>query len=134
MAWRVSGDADLPLADREREWDSAAAEKRLFHRAGWDDNPNPEKAREGFFVHDDAAPENKTAYKLPFADVIDGRLMAVPRGIFSAAQVLEGARGGVDLPKDVIARVRRRVGTYYHKMGEEPPWQETEQAHASSAR
>jgi hypothetical protein len=59
---------------------------------------------------------------LPFADVVNGRLQAVPRAIFAVAQVLEGARGGVDLPRDVQASVRRKVESYYRKMGEEAPW------------
>lgn len=98
-------------------------QENLFRRANWENEPHPEKAREGFFAYDDSVPENKTAYKLPFADVIDGRLMAVPRGIFSVAQVLEGARGGDDLPKPVLNRIRRKVTAYYHKMNQEPPWQ-----------
>jgi len=35
---------------------------------------------------------------------------------------VEGARGGVDLPSDVVASIRRKVGVYYHKMKEQPPW------------
>jgi hypothetical protein len=122
MTWKASGETDLPLADREREWDGDAASQRIFRRAGWDDDPEPSKAREGFFAYDDDEPENKTAYKLPFADVINGRLQAVPRAIFAVAQVLEGARGGVDLPRDVQASVRRKVEAYYREMGEEAPW------------
>jgi hypothetical protein len=122
MAWKASGDTDLPLADREREWDGDEARERIFRWAGWDDNPDPQKARRAFFAYDDEEPENKTAYKLPFADVIGGELKAVPRGIFAVAQVLEGARGGVDLPEDVQESIRRKVEAYYRKMGEEPPW------------
>jgi hypothetical protein len=122
MTWKASGDSDLPLADREREWDGDEASQRVFDRAGWDDDPKPGQAREAFFAYDDSEPENKTAYKLPFADVINGRLQAVPRAIFAVAQVLEGARGGVDLPQEVQASVRRKVETYYRKMGEEAPW------------
>ncbi len=126
MTWKVCGDTQLPLAIRDRDWDGDAAAESMFRRAGWeDDHADPVMARQGFFAYDDAAPKNKTSYKLPFAAVIDGRLRAVPRGIFSVAQVIEGARGGVDLPDDVIAAIRRRVATYYHELGEEPPWKET---------
>jgi hypothetical protein len=54
--------------------------------------------------------------------VIAGDLKAAPRGIYAVAEVLEGARGGVELPRDVIESIRRKVSTYYHKMGKEPPW------------
>ncbi len=125
MTWKVCGDTQLPLASRDRDWDGEAAADSMFRRAGWaDDHADPYMARQGFFAYDDASPKNKTAYKLPFAAVIDGRLKAVPRGIFSVAQVLEGARGGVDLPDEVVAAIRRKVAAYYHELGEEPPWKE----------
>lgn len=133
MTWKANGDPDLPLAERDTDWDGDAARDRIFEWAGWDEHPDPRKARRGFFAYDDEGPEKKTAYKLPFADVIGGRLKAVPRGIFAVAAVLDGARGGVELPDDVIEAVRRRVDAYYHRMGEEAPWKkrEREQHHAS---
>jgi hypothetical protein len=122
MAWKACGDDDLPLANRQREWDGDAASERIFRWAGWEDNPDPHRARRAFFACDDARPEKKGSYKLPFADIIDGELRAVPGGIFAVAQVLEGARGGVDLPSNVKDEVRRRVERYYRKMGEQAPW------------
>jgi hypothetical protein len=123
MAWKVCGDTDLPLAGRDQDWDGDIAAASIFHKAGWEtDQADYVLARRGFFACDDEAPQNKTAYKLPFAAVIEGRLKAVPRGIFSVAQVLEGARGGVDLPDHVKVAIRRKVTQYYHAMGEEPPW------------
>ena len=114
----------LPLAGRDQDWDGDAAAASIFRKADWEtDHPDSAFARRGFFAYDDEAPENKTAYKLPFAMVIDGRLKAVPRGIFSVAQVLEGARGGVDLPAHVKEAIRRKVTQYYHALDEEPPWQ-----------
>ena len=123
MDWKAGGDTDLPLANRGREWDGDAAEKHIFDWAGWDEKQEPEKARQAFFAYDASAPENKTAYKLPFADVIHGQLKAVPRGIFAVAQVLQGARGGVDLPEDVLTGIRRKVTAYYRKIGEPAPWE-----------
>lgn len=123
MAWRVCGDTDLPMAERDQDWDGDIAAASIFHKAGWEtDQPDYTFARRGFFAYDDEAPQNKTAYKLPFAAVIGGRLKAVPHGIFSVAQVLEGARGGVDLPQHVKAAIRSKVTEYYHALGEEPPW------------
>lgn len=122
MNWKVSGAGDLPLAGRKREWDGDRAERSIFRWAGWEADPDPGKARKAFFAYDADEPENKTAYKLPFAEVVGGRLKAVPRGIFAVAQILEGARSGVDLPPDVVRSVRRKVTAYYRKMGEDPPW------------
>lgn len=123
MTWHTSGKRDLPVADRQREWDGDAARERIFRWAGWEDGRGKKReTRQAFFAYDDAEPENKTAYKLPFADVIDGELKAVPRGIFAVAQVLEGGRGGVALPDKVQQAIRRKVAAYYRKMGEKPPW------------
>ncbi len=46
MTWKVCGDTHLPLADRNREWDSDAAAESMFRRAGWDDDhADPDMAR-----------------------------------------------------------------------------------------
>ena len=124
MTWKTSGSTALSLGDRAREWDQEEARKRIFHWAGWEDNPQPGKAKRAFFAYDDAAPDNLTAYKLPFADVVGGELKAMPRGLFAVAQLLRGARDGVDLPEPVLRSVRRKVTTYYHKLGEDAPWEE----------
>jgi hypothetical protein len=124
MSWQVSGATDLPFGDRERDWDEASARDRIFRWAGWEDHPQPEKAQKAFFACDDDKPTNLTAYKLPFADVVGGELQAMPRGLFAVAQLLQGARDGIDLPEDVLRDIRRRVTTYYRKMGEAPPWEE----------
>ena len=113
----------LPLADRDREWDGPAAEKRVRAWADAEDEPNA-AYRDAHLWYDGDKPDNFTSYKLPIADVVGGKLKAVPRGIFAAAAVLDGARGGADLPKDEISRVKAHLAKYYAKMDETPPWDE----------
>lgn len=113
---------DLPLTERDREWDGAAAEKRVREWAGADEEPNA-RYRDAHVWYDADAKENFTAYKLLVADVVDGRLKAVPRGVMAAAAVMQGSRGGVDLPERDVARVKGHLARYYSKMGEEPPWE-----------
>jgi hypothetical protein len=113
---------DLPLASRDREWDGAAAEKRVRSWAGAEDGPN-EKYRDAHLWYDPDSKDNFTAYKLLYADVVDGSLKAVPRGIIAAAGVLDGARGGVDIPADDVDRAKNHVKRYYEKMGDEVPWE-----------
>jgi hypothetical protein len=122
MAWKASGKMDLPLADDDREWDGSEASDAIFEWAGWPDDENPDKARQGFFAYNDEETKEKQGYKLPFATLIDGKLTAVPHALHAVASVLEGGRGGVDLPDNVIAGVRDKVEQYYKKMGEEVPW------------
>lgn len=129
IAKAASGATDLPLADRNRAWDSDAAEARVRKWASSDGSGDKEKInwsryRQAFFWYDENNPENFGSYKLPFADVIDGRLMAVPRGIIAAAQAIQGARGGVNIPAEDVDDVKRRIAAYYKKMDDEPPWSE----------
>lgn len=119
----VTAFQDLPLADRDRAWDGAAAEKRVRAWAGAEDGPN-ERYRDAHVWYDADAKENVTAYKLLIADVVDDRLVAVPRGVFAAAAVLQGSRGGVDLPAKDVDRVKSHLATYYRKLDETPPWED----------
>ena len=112
---------DLPLASRDREWDGDAAESRVRKWAGAEDGPTA-KYRDPHLWYDGERPDNFTAYKLLIADVVDGRLTAVPRAISAAAGVLDGARGGVDIPADDARRARSHLERYYEKLGEDAPW------------
>lgn len=106
---------DLPLADRGRAWDSNRAIARV--RDFTDSNGEPSNTyRKAFFWYDGEDAENFTAYKLPYADVIDGALKAVPRAIFAVAAALSGARGGVDIPEEDAQKVKNHVNRYYAKM------------------
>jgi hypothetical protein len=118
----VTAFQDLPLADRDREWDGAAAEKRVRKWADAQDEPTA-KYRDAHVWYDAAKKNNFTAYKLLIADVVNGRLVAVPHGIMAAGNVMQGSRGGVDLPKSDIDRVKSHLAKYYEKLGEEAPWE-----------
>jgi len=114
---------DLPLTDRDREWDGDAAEKRVRAWADAEDEPN-ERYRDAHVWYDAEKKENFTAYKMLIADVVDGRLVAVPRGVMTAGNVMQGSRGGVDLPEKDISRVKSHLAKYYAKMGDQAPWEE----------
>lgn len=119
----VTAFQDLPLADRDREWDGAAAEKRVRAWAGAEDGPN-QKYRDAHVWYDADAKQNFTAYKLLIADVVGGKLVAVPRGVFAAAAVMQGSRGGVDLTAKDVDRVKSHLAKYYAKLDETPPWED----------
>src|SRR5438552_16239827 len=114
---------DLPLADRDREWDADEAEKHVRRWAGAEDEPN-EKYRKAFVWYDESEPDNFGSYKLPIADAIDGQLRAVPRAIMAAGNVMQGARGGVKIPAKDVDDVKAHLANYYKKMGEQPPWEQ----------
>src|SRR4029077_5443355 len=101
----VTAFQDLPLADRDREWDGDAADKRVRKWAGAEDEPN-QKYRDAHVWYDGDNKENFTAYKLLIADVVADKLEVVPRGVMAAGAIMDGARGGIDLPKNDIDRVK----------------------------
>src|SRR5688572_3676830 len=113
---------DLPLADRDRAWDGDAAERRVREWADAEDGPNP-KYRDAHVWYDADEKDEFGAYKLLIADVIDGKLEAVPRGVMAAGAVMQGSRGGVDLPEKDIDRVKSHLAKYYEKMGDTAPWE-----------
>lgn len=113
----VTAFQDLPLADRDREWDGDAAEKRVRRWA------EAERYRDAHVWYDATAKENFGSYKLLIADVVDGRLRAVPRAVMAAAAVMQGSRGGVSLPSDDVDRVKSHLAKYYRKLDETPPWE-----------
>lgn len=113
---------NLPVADRDREWDGDAAERRVREWAGATDHPNA-KYRQAHVWYDGARKNKFTAYKLLIADVVNGHLVAVPRGVMAAANVMQGARGGVDLPDSERNRVRAHLQKYYEKMHDTAPWE-----------
>jgi hypothetical protein len=113
---------DLPLADRDREWDADAADKRVRRWAGADDGPNA-RYRDAHVWYDASQKDEFGSYKLPIADVVDGRLTAVPRGVMAAGAVMQGARGGVDLPESDSDRVKSHLAKYYAKMDDTAPWE-----------
>jgi HK97 family phage prohead protease len=114
----ASGASDLPIAPRDTAWDAAAADKRVQEYAGGD-KMDWAKYAKAFFYVDETNKELLGSYKLQFADVIDGSLVAVPKGIFAVAGVLNGARGGVDIPESDAMEIKDKVSAYYDRLAKE---------------
>lgn len=118
-----------PLGDRAAAWDSAAAQKRLKDKLGVTDKATP-GYRACFFWWDPEAMDKLTGGKLPFCDVVDGKVTAMPKAIFACAAALSGSRGGVDLPEEDLTKVQKAIAAYYKRMAKEfeddgivAPWQ-----------
>jgi hypothetical protein len=114
-AVRSEGWCDLPVADRDAAWDGAAAAQRVAEWAGLDgDNPDWSRYGRAFlWRNDDANPETRSAYGLGMADIVDGELTLIPRGVFAVAAVLQGARGGVSASQEEQDRMRSVVSGIY---------------------
>jgi hypothetical protein len=70
----------------------------------------------GFLYHDDNDPaHNKTAWKFPIADVINGRLTLVYSAAAAAAAALKGGRGGTSVPQSAQSSMKSRLNGVYAK-------------------
>jgi len=110
----------------ERSWDADESEKRWRKWCGVetnDDLEDPEKRRKyrGRFFWWDGEGTNFGGYKLPFVDIVDGKPMAIWRGVVAAMAALLGARGGVDIPDEDRKAVYNHIVRYYKKADKEPP-------------
>ena len=121
---------DFSLAARGRTWDASAAEKRVRSWADAEDEPNAEYKR-AFAWFDRDNQDEFGAYKLLLADVVDGKLTAIPHALFAIVSVMQGGRGGMDVPSKDVSRLQNHVSKYYAKMREEfdddsivAPWEE----------
>lgn len=78
----LSGDTDLPVGDYDREWDGGEAAARVFEWAQGD----VDKIGKAFlWRNQEFDATQKQGWDLPFADVIDGTLTIVPRGVQATA-------------------------------------------------
>tara|TARA_R100000654_G_scaffold66676_3_gene95002 strand:+ start:521 stop:1666 length:1146 start_codon:yes stop_codon:yes gene_type:complete len=105
------------LDDREREWDSDSAIRRVRTFTNSKDNPSS-TYKNAFLYFDPDDADNFRGYKLPIADVVDGKLVAIPRAIFSAAGAISGARGGVNIPDGDKSTITTKINRYYDIMSD----------------
>lgn len=110
--WKVGASRTLSV-DEKTSWDGPAAGERMLDAADFNgDSPDSAKARKGFLAYDAANPDLKGSYKLPFADLVDGKLTAIKGGIDAAASRLPQT----DIPKDVADEARKVLDGYEAKM------------------
>jgi HK97 family phage major capsid protein/HK97 family phage prohead protease len=103
-SWSVGAARDLPI-NTTMAWDGAAAMDRMF-------NASPATAKRGSLAYDSANPSLKGSYKLPFADIINGRLTALASGLRAAASRLPQT----DIPADVQKSARAVIDAYQARM------------------
>ena len=104
----VVGDVDLPWAPRDHAWDGPGAARRV---QDWADGEGDRMARAFLWRVPGADPTTQAAYSLGYADVIDGELRAVYRGLAAAA----GRLGQTNISPDDRARVQSRIDTLYER-------------------
>lgn len=116
----ICGALGLPLADEDRAWSAKDADQRLRAFTGATEEPNADYAKA--FVAVDGPADVFASYKLPIADVVDGKLTAIPKALLTAGSVLSGTSGGLDLPDVAVISAKTFLEGYYGAMGKSAPW------------
>lgn len=105
--------ATLPVADESRNWHGDAAKGRISRWADGD----LRRYRQGFLWWDNNFPELRTSYQLPVADVVDGKLMLVPRGVNAVAAMVASAPGGINVPAAEMPEIQAIVSALQERLG-----------------
>lgn len=117
----VTAFQDLPLAERDAEWDPVAAELSVRHWAEVEDRPN-ERYRDAHVWYDEERPERWSSYELLIADVVAGRLTAVPEAVLAAGRAVQRGSLRLRLSHADEVRVKSHLGRYYERMRVVAPW------------
>lgn len=110
----------LPIGERSIQWDGAAAEQRIREYTNSTAKPSS-NYRKFFMYFDQENADEFTAYKLPFADIIDGSPVCVPAAISAIKGALSGSRDGVDIPELDRQRIQHAVDYYQNRIDKEQP-------------
>lgn len=108
--------------DKPWDWDWNKDADEIIEKKGWKGLARCcaylvmtyELGEEGF-------PENKEAYKLPFAKLEGDEFVIYWNGVRAAMAALLGARGGVKIPNEHKKKVYNFLAKLYKKFGKEPP-------------
>ena len=113
---RATAFQDLEIINRR--WDSKAADRRVRRFFNSTEKPSRDY-RKAFFWFDQTAADQFGSYKLPFVDVVEGKLIAVRNAVNAANSSMQGARDGVDIPEADRPAVQRHIDRYRRKIQEQ---------------
>ena len=117
----------FPLGGRDVEWNADDAIARLIEWSGG----QPSKYRTAFlYVDDKGEATSRDSYRLPIADVVNGKLTLIPHAVYAAAALLSGAHGGLpnipdqekDRLRDVITEIYAVFQSQWNDPRVKPPW------------
>jgi len=117
---RRSGEPILPIVSLDKSWSDKEAQARVIAWAGGQSNLDLEKYSKAFVYVDKKDAKNPEAYKLQYADIIDGKLQAVPKGIFAVVKSLT-SRGEDKISMEDRKTALSHCKNYYEKMDADFP-------------
>jgi hypothetical protein len=117
-----------PIAEKNTEWSADASIARI---AAWSGGDGKKYAQAFLYYDAKSRADVRETYRLPIADVVNGKLVLIPRAVYQAAAFLSGAHGGVkDIPENEVQPLQRVVTEIYAVLAQEqqderlvPPWQ-----------
>jgi hypothetical protein len=112
----ASGSTTLPIADKTVKWDGPTATKNVFDKYTDDKGNISKEAQKAFFYVDTTKPNEKGSYKLPFADIADNKLTAIPNGVKAAANAIRGAQNPVNISDEDKKAVAKKINVYLKKL------------------
>jgi hypothetical protein len=106
----------MPLASRNQAFDADDAIARLIEASGG----NPSVFGQAFlWKQTDGDPKNKASYRMPIADVINGKMTLIPHAVYAAAALLSGAHGGLpNVPDKEKEEIRKVITEIYDVLRE----------------
>jgi hypothetical protein len=106
----LAGTSNLPVAPKDTPWNARAAKERIFEAC----DGKVACIQRGFLWRNGGDPRDPSAWSLPFADVIDGRLHIIPRGIAACAGVR--GIGSMLLSSQDKTLVQARIAAVYDRV------------------
>ena len=121
---RFTLDTDLPVVERD-VWDGDAARERILAWAGYETEAEEDMRSEALdrasrlflFRRDESA--TKGDLVAPCGDIVDGNPRLVTSGMQFALAAVNGARGGIDAPEELLALARRALEELLGKQEQE---------------
>lgn len=106
----------LPLAELDAPWDPEAAIARMrIHAQRKGGGTNWLRYAEAFLWRDAKKAEVPDGFAMPIADVIDGRVVVVPKGLLFAACALLGDETA-GIPAEAVPIARKTVAAYVRRL------------------
>jgi len=110
--WKCAASDSLAI-NHTADWDGAAAADRMIEAATADGKIDSGRAAMGFLLYDVGNPDEKGSYKEPFADIVDGKLVAVASGVRAAATRLPDVK---DVAEEATKQARAILDAYEAQM------------------
>jgi len=105
---------NFSLSKRDKEWNAGEAAKRVRQFTDSVDEPSDDY-KKAFFYYDPEMSDKFGAYKLPYVDIVDGKMVSVFRALAAVAGRLEQTQ----IPQTDKDKIISQVNRYYSKAREQ---------------